>query len=77
MDVNNFILATHPELRATKSSKAATTDADDEQIGSATADNNSPVQLYLAMMRDAGYRKSSKSSYSNFKDICQINQLSM
>ena len=48
------MFATHPELRATRSSKAATTEAEEEQIGSATADNNSPVLLYLAMIRDAG-----------------------
>lgn len=54
IDVNNFKLGTHPEHRATKSSKAAITEADDEQIGSATADRSSPVLLYLAMIRDAG-----------------------
>jgi hypothetical protein len=54
IEVSNFILATHPELRATKRSNAATTEAEEEQIGSATAGSNSPVLLYLAMIRDAG-----------------------
>lgn len=54
MDVNNFIFATQPELNATNKSKAATTDADEEQIGSETEERSSPVLLYLAIMREAG-----------------------
>ena len=53
IDVKSFMFATHRELRATRSSKAATTEAKEEQIGSGNTDNNSQVLLYLAMIRDA------------------------
>lgn len=52
--VSSFVLGTHPALRATRRSRAATTEAEVVQMGSATADNNSPVLLKLAMSLEAG-----------------------
>jgi len=51
-----------PALSDTNRSKAARIEEDEVQIESETAETSSPVQLYLFINREAGYRKSSNIS---------------